>query len=84
MMFSQMGTGSDISDDIVKLNYIQLPVSMVYFFGKNGNVLRPKIFAGLYGSYLLQANDKNGNDIVFSNGEDVYVKQILAHRLVPG
>ncbi|MBK8623875.1 MAG: PorT family protein [Saprospiraceae bacterium] len=84
LMFSQMGTGTDISDDIVRLNYIQLPVSMVYFFGNNGNTIRPKIFAGLYGSYLLQARDNNGNDIVFPNGNDVYVKPDFGAQIGAG
>jgi hypothetical protein len=72
LLFSQMGTGFKNSDAIVRLNYIQLPVSMVYFFGNTGNTIRPKIFGGLYASYLLQAQDNNGNDIVFPNGENVY------------
>lgn len=84
LLFSQMGTGTDNSDDIVRLNYIQLPVSMVYFFGKNGNTLRPKLFAGLYGAYLLQARDKDGNDIVFQNGDDVYVKSDFGAQLGAG
>ncbi len=84
LLFSQMGTGTDISDDIIRLNYIQLPVSLVYFFGNNGNTLRPKLFAGLYGSYLLQARDNDGNDIVFPNGNDVYLKADFGAQIGAG
>jgi len=72
VLFNQMGTGFENTDAIVRLNYISVPISAVYFFGNIGNKIRPKLFAGLYAAYLLNAKDKNGNDIVLPNGNDVY------------
>jgi hypothetical protein len=74
LLYSQMGTGLENSQNLVRLNYIQLPLSAVYFFGDTGNKVRPKLFAGPYASYLLNAEDNNGNKIVYPNGEDFYLK----------
>ncbi len=72
VMFDQMGTGFENTDAIVRLNYLRVPVSVVYFFGNIGNKIRPKLFAGPYASFLINAKDTNGNDIVLPNGNDVY------------
>ena len=74
LLFSQMGTATDNSAVSVRLNYIHIPLSVVYFFGNAGNKIRPKLFIGPYASFLLNASDKNGNNIVFPNGNDVYLK----------
>lgn len=84
LLFSQMGTAFKNSDDVVTLNYLQLPVSFVYFFGSIGNTIRPKIYVGMYGSYLMQARDNNGNDIVFPNGENVYFNTDFGAQLGAG
>ncbi len=84
LIFSQMGTGTDNSDYTVRLNYIQVPLSVVYYFGNNGNKIRPKLFAGPYGAFLLSASDKNGKNIVLPNGDDVYLKTDLGGILGAG
>lgn len=72
LLFSQMGTQLENSDNRVRLNYIQLPLSVVYFLGSTGNKIRPKLFAGPYMSYLIGAYDKNDDKIVDLNGNDIY------------
>ena len=79
-----MGTGTDNSDYTVRLNYIQVPLSVVYYFGNTGNKIRPKLFAGPYGAFLLNASDKNGKNIVLPNGDDVYLKTDLGGILGAG
>lgn len=71
-LFSQLGTSVDNSSAEVKLNYVQIPLSGVYFFGERGNIIRPKIFLGPYVGFLLSAKDQNGTNIVDSGGQDVY------------
>jgi len=58
-LFSQMGLASSVSDESVRLNYFQIPLSGVYFFGETGNKFRPKVFLGPYVGFLLGA--KNGD-----------------------
>lgn len=73
LLFSQLGTGFDNSSLVHRLNYIQLPVSGVYYFGDAGNRFRPKVFLGLYVGSLLNATYDNGDDIKV-NGADGYKK----------
>lgn len=58
-LFSQMGIASSVSDDKFRLNYVQIPLSGVYFFGETGDKFRPKVFLGPYVGILLAA--KNGD-----------------------
>jgi len=58
-LFSQMGIASAISDESVRLNYLQIPLTGVYFFGESGDKFRPKVFLGPYVGLLLGA--KNGD-----------------------
>lgn len=73
LLFSQLGTGFDNSSLVHRLNYIQLPVSGVYYFGNAGDRFRPKVFLGLYVGSLLNATYDNGDDIKV-NGADGYKK----------
>lgn len=73
-IFSQLGTKIENSTLSNRLNYFQIPLSGVYFFGVAGNSFRPKIFAGPYVGILLNARDANGNDIVLANGKDYFKK----------
>lgn len=84
LLYDQMGTGIENSEAIVRLNYIRVPVSAVYFFGEIGNKIRPKLFAGLYASYLLNAKDNNGNDITLSNGNDAYTSSDFGGQIGAG
>lgn len=58
-LFSQMGLSSSVSDESVRLNYLQIPLTGVYFFGETGDKFRPKVFLGPYVGLLLGA--KNGD-----------------------
>jgi Outer membrane protein beta-barrel domain len=74
LIFSQLGSKIENSTLSNRLNYFQIPLSGVYFFGVAGNSFRPKIFAGPYVGFLLNSKDNNGNDIVIPNGNDYYNK----------
>lgn len=63
LLFSQLGTAIENSTSSVRLNYIQVPLTGVYYFGSTGNTFRPKIFAGPYIAALLSSKDQDGNDI---------------------
>jgi outer membrane protein W len=58
-LFSQMGVASSVSDEKFRLNYVQIPLTGVYFFGQTGDKFRPKVFLGPYVGILLGA--KNGD-----------------------
>lgn len=73
-MFSQLGTGYENSEGKTRLNYIQVPLTAVYYFGSVGNKIRPKVFLGPYAGFLLSAKDGDGNDIINANGTDVFKK----------
>ena len=62
-LFSQLGTGVENTDNHTRLNYIQLPLSVVYFFGERGNTIRPKVFIGPYLGFLMSAQDQDGKDL---------------------
>jgi hypothetical protein len=49
-----------------RLNYLQIPILFDLFFGELGQKFRPKVYAGLAPSFLLNAN-VNGNKV-----EDFY------------
>ncbi|MBK8516751.1 MAG: PorT family protein [Saprospiraceae bacterium] len=72
LLFDQMGTGLENTDNIIRLNYIRVPLSAVYFFGKNGDKIRPKLFAGPYVGFLMNATYSNGDDIILFNGKDAF------------
>jgi outer membrane protein W len=74
LLFSQMGTAYTVTSDINRLNYVQLPLSAIYFFNEPGDQFRPKVFAGFYVGSLLKANNKNGDEIVQSDGQSYYNK----------
>lgn len=58
-LYSQMGIASSVSDDNLRLNYLQIPLTGVYYFGQIGDKFRPKVFLGPYVGFLLNA--KNGD-----------------------
>ncbi len=56
------------------LNYIRVPLKFIYFFGKHGNVVRPKIYAGpsfgfLAGGHIVE--EESGIKYK-SNSKDYY------------
>lgn len=58
LLFSQMGNKNEVFKATAKLNYVQVPITGVYYFGKQGQAFRPKIFAGLYAAGLASAKNK--------------------------
>lgn len=71
-LFSQLGTMVENSSAETNLNYIQLPLSAIYYFGKRGDTFRPKVFLGPYLGVLLTANDQNGNEILGLDGKNAF------------
>ncbi len=53
--------GATIFENTTDLNYIRVPLKAIYFFGKYGQKIRPKIFAGPSVGFLVGANDKVRN-----------------------
>lgn len=66
LLFSQFGTGYENSTFQTRLNYIQLPISGVYYFGQAGNRLRPKIYAGVYAAALTNGE---ADDVLSLGGQ---------------
>lgn len=54
-LFSQMGVADSDSDQSLRLNYVQIPLTGVYFFGQTGDKFRPKVFLGPYVGFLMSA-----------------------------
>lgn len=57
------GTGGSIFNAVAviqryKVEYVRLPLKTIYFFGKNGQKLRPKLYAGPSFGFLLSAKTK--------------------------
>jgi len=61
--------GDSIIDFSIHLNYLRLPVKMIYFFGKYGDHFRPKIFLGVNPGFLLSAKEET------DPAEDIDVKE---------
>ena len=74
IIYSQLGTAFANSNEIARLNYVQVPLTAVYYFGDAGNRFRPKIFVGPYIGSLLRVNNANGNEILGSDGKSIYNK----------
>ncbi len=74
VMYSQLGSAYTFNEDINRLHYLQIPLTLIYFFGDAGNQFRPKIFAGPYVGALLRANHKSGDEVLGTNGQPYYNK----------
>ena len=72
LLYSQQGGKIKNVSDYVRLHYVQLPVTGVYYFGGEGQKFRPKVFAGLYAGALLQANNKTGDVVIQNDGQKAY------------
>ena len=72
LLYSQLGTGYTNFENINRLQYLQLPISGIYYFGNAGDHFRPKIYGGPYIGKLLKANYKNGSEVVEKNGSPTY------------
>jgi len=49
-------TTADVTN-VINANYVRVPVKLIYFFGKQGNAVRPKISAGPSFGFLTDANE---------------------------
>lgn len=49
-------TASGVTSTI-NTNYVRVPLKLIYFFGKPGSVVRPKIYAGPSFGFLTSANE---------------------------
>ena len=64
LMYS--GEGFKVNESEHRLNYLQIPILFDLFFGELGEKFRPKVYAGLAPSFLLNAK-VNDNEV-----EDFY------------
>lgn len=64
-LYNQMGAKLDAPSEEINLNYLQVPVLFTYYFsGENKpGSFRPKLFAGPHVNFLLNAKNKEGNDL---------------------
>ena len=72
VLYSQLGTAYTYNSDHDRLHYIQIPITAVYYFGETGNQFRPKVFAGVYLAPLVKATNKNGDEILGTDGTPAY------------
>ncbi len=62
--FTMRGWESEILNKKIntRLNYLEVPIYINYFFLKQDSKIRPKLFVGGYGAYLMTASF-DGNDV---------------------
>jgi hypothetical protein len=70
-------SGANTIEHTTDLNYIRVPLKAIYFFGKYGQKIRPKIYAGPAVGFLVGANDKvinlnNGTVLSDRKSDDDY------------
>ena len=78
VLYTQLGARDELRNDEIRLNYIQVPVLLTYFLGKYGQKVRPKLFIGPHVNFLLNARNKNGDDINTKIGDLTPFKSIDA------
>jgi outer membrane protein W len=72
VMYAQLGTAFDVNSEHLRLHYVQVPITAVYYFGETGNQFRPKVFAGIYLAPLIKATNKNGDELLGTDGKSAY------------
>ena len=72
VMYAQLGTAFDANPEHLRLHYVQVPITAVYYFGETGNQFRPKVFAGIYLAPLIKATNKNGDKLLGTDGKSAY------------
>lgn len=72
-LYNQMGAKLDVPTEEINLNYLQVPVLFTYYFNGNNSPgsFRPKLFLGPHVNFLLNAKNKDGNDL---NPNNLYYK----------
>jgi hypothetical protein len=65
VLYNQAGATVVSPTESVNLNYLQIPILATYYFGEGNTVgaFRPKLFAGPHVNFLLNAQNKDGNDL---------------------
>jgi len=63
VLYTQLGAQVFDKTNDIRLNYLQVPLLLTYFLGEYGNPVRPKLFIGPHVNFLLNAKDRNGNDL---------------------
>lgn len=74
LLFTQLGSSYTYNEDNNRLNYLQMPLTAIYYFGDPGNQFRPKVFIGPYVGALLRANHKSGDEVLGTDGKPYYNK----------
>jgi len=72
VIYAQLGTAFDVNSEHLRLHYVQVPITAVYYFGEAGNHFRPKVFAGIYLAPLIKATNKNGDELLGTDGKSAY------------
>ena len=78
VLYTQLGSGTKLGDDVIRLNYIQVPILATYFLGKFGQKVRPKLFLGPHVNFLLNAKNQDGVDLNPKIGDSRPFKSIDA------
>jgi len=78
VLYTQLGSGTKLGDDVIRLNYIQVPILATYFLGKFGQKVRPKLFLGPHVNFLLNAKNQDGVDLNPKIGDSRRFKSIDA------
>jgi len=67
--YSAEGNKSETGNvtNVINANYVRVPVKLIYFFGKQGDAVRPKISAGPSFGFLTDANETTSVDGVKVN-----------------
>lgn len=65
VLYNQAGASLVTPVESVNLNYLQIPILATYYFGEGNSTgsFRPKLFAGPHVNFLLNAKNKDGNDL---------------------
>lgn len=65
VLYNQLGTKLTDTKDEINLNYLQVPLLATYYFNGGSTVgsFRPKLFAGPHVNFLLNAKNKDGNEL---------------------
>lgn len=71
-LYSGLGTAYSNNAEEVRLNYVQIPLTGVYYFGEKGSRFRPKVVAGGYVSPLVNAKNQNGTKLLSGDGSPAY------------
>ncbi len=73
VVYNGLGAKLTTPVETIKLNYIQVPILATYYLagGNTQGSFRPKFFAGPHINFLMNAKNKDGNDL---NPNNLYYK----------